>query len=218
MYTVKSAMKEVEGLSEPSKMPGYSYNLPAQECNVGSKLIKIIGSVCADCYALKGRYRFPNVKDAQYRRLHSMLTNPKWVSALAFLINWYAKKIKYFRWHDSGDLQSLDHLKKIVKICKLTPTVKHWLPTRELQLIRQYKRECGEFPDNLTVRVSAAMVDGKPLKGFENTSTVVKSIQRSEYKTNKDFVICPSSLQDNKCKDCRACWDKEVSNVAYIIH
>ena len=52
------------GLSKPSKMPGYAYNLPATECKIGSKLVKVPGSVCHGCYALKGRYRFPNVKDA----------------------------------------------------------------------------------------------------------------------------------------------------------
>ena len=29
------------GLSKPSKMPGYAYNLPATECKVGAKLAKV---------------------------------------------------------------------------------------------------------------------------------------------------------------------------------
>ena len=29
------------GLSKPSKMPGYAYNLPATECKVGSKLLQL---------------------------------------------------------------------------------------------------------------------------------------------------------------------------------
>ena len=90
------------GLSKPSKMPGYSYNLPATKCITGSKLVKIPGSVCFGCYALKGRYRFPNVKDAMQRRLDS-LTHPLWVQAMATSI--LDTKIEFFRWHDSGDLQ-----------------------------------------------------------------------------------------------------------------
>ena len=31
-YTVATAMKEVGGLGKPSKMPGFSYSVPAQEC------------------------------------------------------------------------------------------------------------------------------------------------------------------------------------------
>ena len=93
MYTVKQAWKEVGGLSEPSKMPSYSYNLPAKECNVGSKLVKIPNSVCSICYALSNNYaRYPVVEKAMYRRLHLMQKNPNWLSAMVFLINWYGKK------------------------------------------------------------------------------------------------------------------------------
>jgi len=56
-------------LSKPSKMPGWSYGIPAKECKTGSKLAKIPGTVCHGCYALKGCYVFPNVQEAQYKRL-----------------------------------------------------------------------------------------------------------------------------------------------------
>jgi len=44
----------VGGLSKPSKMPGWSIGLPAKECKTGGKLQAVKGSVCFDCYALKG--------------------------------------------------------------------------------------------------------------------------------------------------------------------
>ena len=69
----KKELKEITGgLSKPSKMPGFSYNFPATRCITGSKLVKIPGSVCSGCYALKGRYRFSNVKNAMQRRLDSI--------------------------------------------------------------------------------------------------------------------------------------------------
>ena len=52
------AWKLVGGLSKPSKMPGWSIGIPAKECKTGGKLQKIPGSVCFDCYALKGCYVF----------------------------------------------------------------------------------------------------------------------------------------------------------------
>ena len=121
------ALQLVGGLSRPSKMPGWSYGLPAAECKTGSKLQKVKGSTCSNCYALKGCYIFKVVQAAQYRRLES-IKNPGWVAAMVHLIN--SKKSKYFRWHDSGDVQDLDHLNKIFKVCELTPGVSHWLPTR----------------------------------------------------------------------------------------
>ena len=211
-WNVKTALAEVGGLGKPSKMPTFSYNLPAEECNVGSKLRLVKGSVCSLCYALKGRYMFPNVQNALYKRLDLMRNNPNWISAMAWLINWYGKKTSYFRWHDSGDVQDMEHLKKIVKVVKLTPTVKHWLPTREAKIVKEYTKEYGDFPSNLIVRVSATMIDGKPHKFHIHTSTVV-----SESKKAVDWV-CPSNQQDNECKDCRACWDKDVKDVAYIQH
>ena len=52
---LKKEAKEITGgLSKPSKMPGPAYNLPAQACITGAKLVQIPGSVCEGCYALKG--------------------------------------------------------------------------------------------------------------------------------------------------------------------
>ena len=107
------ALKIIGGsLSKPSKMPGWSIGLPAKECKTGGKLQKVPGSVCYDCYALKGCYVFKVVQDAQYRRLEA-IKDPQWVEAMAHLIN--SKKPDVFRWHDSGDVQDLDHLMKISK-------------------------------------------------------------------------------------------------------
>ena len=218
-YTVATAIKEVGGLGKPSKMPGFSHGVPAQECKTGSKLVKVKGSVCYNCYALKGNYkRFPAVVRALYNKLDKIENNPKFIGAMAFLINWYFTKTtptndyRFFRWNDSGDIQSVRHLIKIVEVCKLTPNVKHWLPTREAKVIKEYLKDYGGiFPSNLIVRVSATMVDGAPHKFHEHTSTVVSS------KTSKSYT-CPAPTQGNECKDCRACWDKRVSNVAYLEH
>jgi len=189
-------------LSKPSKMPGWAYGIPAKECKVGSKLAKIPGTVCHGCYALKGCYVFPNVQAAQYKRLDS-ITDPRWVQAMAAQI--LRHKSKWFRWHDSGDIQSLDHLKKIFAVCILTPDVNHWMPTREAGILAQVTPD--QVPANLIIRLSATKVDGSPSSSWQHTSTVV-----TEGKT------CPAAEQDNKCLSCRACWDKSIPNIAYGKH
>ena len=126
----KEANKITGGLSAPGKMPEGSYNLPARACITGAKLREIPGTPCYKCYAFKGRYNFPNVKDALTRRLES-ITHPQWIEAMAVLV----KGKKFFRWHDSGDIQSVDHLKKIFQVCDLTPDTQHWLPTQERQFL-----------------------------------------------------------------------------------
>ena len=194
------ALKLVGGLSKPSKMPGWAYGLPAKECKTGSKLVKVEGSTCHGCYALKGCYVFKVVQEAQYRRLASV-KHELWTAAMALLIN--SKKSKYFSWHDSGDVQDEDHLLKIFAVCKLTPSVKHWMPTREAWV----KRFLPLKPHNLIVRFSAPMVDQEAPSSWPHTSTVVTSGR-----------TCPAPTQDNECKDCRACWDPSVKNVAYGQH
>ena len=194
------ALKIVGGLSKPSKMPGWAYGLPAKECKTGSKLVKVEGSTCHGCYALKGCYVFKVVQEAQYRRLASV-KHELWTAAMALLIN--SKKSKYFRWHDSGDVQDEAHLLKIFAVCKLTPSVKHWMPTREAWV----KRFLPLKPHNLIVRFSAPMVDQEAPSRWPHTSTVVTTGR-----------TCPAPTQDNECKDCRACWDPTVKNVAYGQH
>ena len=194
------ALKIVGGLSKPSKMPGWAYGIPAKECKTGSKLRKVKDSVCYNCYALKGCYVFKVVQDAQYRRLASV-KHELWTGAMALLIN--SKKSKEFRWHDSGDVQDEAHLLKIFAVCKLTPDVKHWMPTREAW-VKHFLPEC---PDNLVIRFSMPMIDQPAAGGWDNTSTVVTA-----------GATCPAAKQNNECKNCRACWDKSVKNVAYGKH
>tara|TARA_B100000214_G_scaffold370112_1_gene344229 strand:- start:222 stop:821 length:600 start_codon:yes stop_codon:yes gene_type:complete len=194
------ALKIVGGLSKPSKMPGWAYGLPAKECKTGSKLVKVPGSVCHGCYALKGCYVFKVVQDAQYRRLKS-LGHPLWVGAMALLIN--SKKSKFFRWHDSGDVQDEAHLLKIYAVARLTQSTQHWMPTREAWV----KHFLPLKPNNLVVRFSSPMINQQAHAGWQHTSTVVT-----------EGATCPAPKQGNSCGDCRACWDNTVKNISYGKH
>lgn len=220
--TLKQAREIAGTLSNPSKMPGFGYGLPAQLCSVGSRLAKIAGSVCSKCYALRGNYQYENVKKSLRFRAESLL-HPYWVDAMVYQITVCSEKknLLEFRWHDSGDIQSLRHLEMICEVCHLTPNIRHWLPTREVSIIRQYLRTYGNFPRNLCVRVSSPMVDDKPISGFPNTSTVI-SHQKLEDHFNKNgtggHFVCPAPLQGNKCGDCRECWNRDRNNVAYVEH
>ena len=169
---LKEAKQITGGLSSPSKMPGYAYNLPAWECVTGVKLQAVAGSVCAGCYAMKGRYRFKNVKDALNRRLNS-LPHPQWVEAMTVLVSHYSRAVPFFRWHDSGDLQGADHLKNIFEVCNATKQVQHWMPTREAKLLTYLQPEV--VPKNLIIRVSSHMIDQRPVKFWPHTSSVVRA-------------------------------------------
>jgi len=200
----KEAIEITGGLSKPNKMPGPSINLPTGACITGTKLRDVKGSTCEGCYAHeRGRYRFPNVKDAMQRRL-DRLHDPRWIEAMVTLID----KQPVFRWHDSGDIQSAKHLTNIFEVCKRTPSTRHWLPTRESRFISLMDPDV--VPKNLKIVLSDHMNNQQvPPSWWPYTSGV---------STDHKQVTCPAASQGNKCLDCRKCWDRNTKRVIYGKH
>lgn len=131
----------------------------------------------------------------------------------------------FFRWHDSGDLQGVWHLENIAEVCRRTPTVTHWLPTREYDYIKRFL-ESAAVPDNLCVRLSAHMIDQDPvlppeLEGFPTSTVSSVSLIGTGFQLveGKGSIECRAvEARDNKCGPCRACWDRRVKNVSYPQH
>ena len=162
-------------------------------------------------------YGFPTVRAAQSKRMGAVKralasedARAEWVDAMAHLIG----KQQWFRWHDSGDVFSLEYLEMIVDVVKATPATRHWLPTRELLTVRRYQRKHGAFPGNLTVRLSLPKVDastGDADKVRESFGLPTSTVSTTD-------PTCPARTQGNECRDCRACWDGAVANVSYAKH
>jgi hypothetical protein len=211
LLTVKEAVAITGGLSDPDKLPGYAYNIPAYRCLLGSALRRTPGSVCSGCYAHAGRYVFPVVKAAMERRFKALM-HDRWEEGMIFLISRYArtKGFNHFRWHDSGDLQGAWHLSKIAAVCKGTPEVDHWLPTRECSIVREFGED---VPDNLVIRLSATMIDGKT----KDIGLPISSVHRDPT-SYPDAFICTAPGNHNKCGSCRACWSPAVRHVSYRYH
>ena len=202
-------MKEKEiavgGLSNPSKMPWFAYNIPAKACLIGSYLVAVLDSVCSVCYALGGRYMFPVVIAAMERRL-ALIGKPEWADNMVRVLTAKAKKTtklkRYFRWHDSGDLQGLWHLRAIGHIAYETADlISYWIPTKELKQVRDYEKQYGQLPDNLCVRVSAMMVGSSAPKCDYPTSTVIsrgeiENLFLCSYHKAKEILneLCPASM------------------------
>lgn len=231
--TVKQAKAIVGGLSQPSKMPSYAYNLPASRCKTGSKLNKIKGSVCYGCYAADTiewtkrkckasgkwaltRYTMHAVQRALENRYQS-LSDPLWVPAMVYLIRHFAKPnvnrgrkaVRYWRWHDSGDLQDSNHLANIITVAEYTSNVKHWLPTREYSIARD-----SSPPPNLTIRLSAHMENGSPPNGFGFPTSTVSTGDKPE----NGGLRCFAFKRGGSCGKCRKCWDSNIQNIDYLKH
>ena len=248
-FTLKSSIEQAGKVSSGNtKMPSSTFAISAKHCKVGSKLVNIKGSTCSRCYALKLQNLRPSVNTGwtnNYLKAVNLIdTNPaQWAKACAFQIERITKKLDVLnhRWFDSGDLQSVAMLFAINECAKLTPHIAHWLPTREAKIVQEYRKLYGNEAQNLCIRVSATMIDDKPISGHVQTSTVhrkgstVHGKECLAYRTNTDNKVLTvpeynafkalgkvekvaSGIDLGHCGACRACWSKEVSNISYPLH
>lgn len=166
--------------------------------------------ICQKCYAVRGTYMYKSTEGRRKRNL-LIMKQDNFVEEMKLLLF----NDRWFRWFDSGDIPSIDIIKKIIKVCKETPWVKHWIPTNswDVPKLLPYLKEL-ESLKNVTVRYSSRTYN----ESIDwNISSMVVTNNYTKKSTKKKF-ICPSSQQGGKCLTCRACWDKKVKVVIYKKH
>jgi len=197
-------------LSNPSKMPCYSWDLQALDDCIGSKDSEgTLVPACKICYATEGFYVMPNaIKLRAYNK--EDWKRPEFVDEFVYLL----RDQTFFRWFSSGDIKWWKLAQKILEVMERTPHCKHWLPTRMLK--PKFKNhvaiinKMAELP-NVSVRFSSDSIDGSYQD--EHGSTIIP------YDDNRPGVkICRAYDNGGKCGDCRACWDKNVPTIAYVMH
>jgi hypothetical protein len=216
--TKKQAAIVTGGLTKTSKMPCMSYSLPIIACRTGFRMRAIAGSVCSTCYAGKNFYAMyaGTIEPAQHARLDATLNADleEWVSAMVCLIG----DDEYFRWLDSGDLQSIEMLERIAEVCRRTPKTRHWLPTREYSIVAAFSAQY-DVPLNLVIRLSAMFPD-QPVKVPASlagvSGVVVSNVHKAGSKSLGSRCIAPD--QGGKCGDCRNCWNRKIKTVSYQNH
>jgi hypothetical protein len=186
---------------EKNGKTGLSLSLHPRLCGMGGKLRKVKGSTCANCYAFRGRIHFGNVIASLMRNYDQYLTDPNWVEHQAERIG----NAKLFRWFSRGDLLSYSMLLDIVDVCKLTPNTRHWLPTKEVRYLAQFKREGRQYPDNLCVRLSSFMVD-KP-----HSKLLLSKLGVGTHNVSTKKWDCEAK----ECGDCDTCWDRSVECITF---
>lgn len=204
-------------LTQTSKMPCKSYSLPVIACITGFKMAQIPDSIRSHCYADKGFYRMysATVEPAQHARLDSITSTPidVWVDGMVTLIG----LDEYFRWLDSGDIQSVDMLRRIALVCEATPHTSHWLPTREYAIVRQYIDVYGALPSNLTIRLSAMYFD-KPVVVPKSLQGIAGVETSNAHRTGAPMGFeCEASTRDGQCGPCRHCFHR-TGPVSYPFH
>lgn len=202
-------------ISKTSKMrvngkPVKSFSLPAGASCPGSK----DAEVCKSCYAKSGFYHMPVVKNVREHNKEVYKT-PEFVDNMVKIIG----KDKYFRFFDSGDIETPVLAKKIYEIIKATPNTKYWLPTRcdTIPRINCIINDIKTLP-NVAVRLSANNLGlSKPERDGVN-SYVINPSDISEAKAN-GINICPVTTPGStqkSCDSCTLCYTN--AKVAYVLH
>ena len=150
--------------------------------------------------------------DAVVQAMESEAQAQLWVDSIVALIG----DDPFFRWHDSGDLQGVLHLRLIAQVAERTPHCRHWLPTREYAMVKEYVQTFGPIPENLIVRLSAMYPD-EPVR-IPASLAGIPGITASNVHSTGPAVgeVCKAPAQGGECRDCRACWTDAV--VSYKLH
>jgi len=169
--------------------------------------------VCKGCYAKKGSYHYPSVKAVRAHNREDYHRDD-WVSDMVTEIN---KSYSYFRWFDSGDVESVELANKIYEVVKQTPETKHWLPTRtdKIPKINSVLVKISELP-NVSVRRSADNYGFKKERQGVNSYVIHKEdLQEAE---NRGVYVCPvtANKERKSCDDCTMCYTAQA--VAYLLH
>ena len=148
-------------LSKTSKMPCKSFALPAMKTCLGAiNSDGKVKDVCRGCYAMKGSYQW---RPAKALRENNRLSVSNELHSFASDMLKLLKKEKnnYFRWFDSGDVFDNDFLYEIYKVCKQTPHINHWIPTKAREILDNATWEKLESLPNVKVRYSSDSINGE---------------------------------------------------------
>lgn len=229
MQTLKQLKQHGVVTKGNSKIHGSSFSTSPWACNVGQSLVNVEGSTCSNCYAIKMGKVYPSAKQSWQNNLdlfrQAVIDNtvPEWCEAMAQQImrvsDLKARRGRpgsgYHRWFTAGDLDSYTMLLAFLMVARLTPSIRHWLPTREKALVRRLSNDLGQtIPPNMVIRVSAAMIDGAPL-AINGPGIVTSTVHKQSQPIG---LNCPSYSTGGSCATCSACWSNQVANVSYPQH
>ncbi|MBT5607624.1 MAG: hypothetical protein HN742_37270 [Lentisphaerae bacterium] len=190
-----------------------SLSLPAvvdcPACELSVRMAKAAGKspICERCYAQKGRYVFPKVRENQ--RLRSQWWHDTAPVDRAVILADAIKReglLRYFRCYDSGDLD-LSAIETWLVFADLLPDIKIWIPTRTWVLpeFMPGLRALNAHP-RIVVRPSAVAFDDPP-EEIPGLSGGHSAHWREPIKAG---YRCPGN-----CATCRTCWDEPELSVGF---
>ena len=212
-------------ISKPTKMKITGkrvgcWSLEARKSCPGSKNPDgSVVAVCQSCYATKGMYRFPVVKAVRQNNQQDYHRDD-WVGDMVKEVS----KYDYFRWFDSGDIETPELAHKIKTVIYRTQSTKHWLPTRSdkipkiNEIIADTDSKAGiATRSNVAVRPSADNIGLNNQERPGVNSYVIKPEEIFDAK-RQGIYVCPVGVNPSQksCDTCTMCYTN--AKVAYVLH
>ena len=189
-----------------SKLGGqiYSINLPpVVTCRADAPCFK-------GCYACKGNWLFPKVKNSLSQNLEAYKGNPTLffdsVAAQTALV-------RFCRWHSSGDIVDMQYFEGMCKVARKNKETHYLCFTKKYEIINEFLSKGKRIPKNLSIVLSAwsNWISENP---YDLPMTYVYGKEFNNELIPKDAIPC-----GGKCETCQACWTlKKGQHVYFLKH
>ena len=189
-----------------SKLGGqiYSINLPPiVTCRADAPCFK-------GCYACKGNWLFPNVKNSLQQNLEAYKNNHtlffESVAAQTALV-------RFCRWHSSGDIVDMQYFEGMCKVARKNKGTHYLCFTKKYEIINEFLSKGKRIPKNLSI-VFSAWSNWIPENPYDLPMTYVYGKEFNNELIPKDAIPC-----GGKCENCQACWTlKKGQHVYFLKH
>lgn len=223
-------------LSNPSKMPGYGFSLPAiKACpwradnRTMARILAMMTPtaaaeysqrlVCNHCYAQGGYYLMPTVIHALETRMAFVLASlrAKDGEFVRHMIRAIRKECLrrggaylWFRIHDDGDFFSPEYVRAWIEIVRACPDIHFWAPTKSYRgpaAMLAALRNLHAEP-NMYLSLSAIEIDG--------TAPMIDGLgAAAEVVSDPALATCRAFDNHGHCGECRRCW---AGGSSYHVH
>lgn len=189
-----------------SKLGGqiYSINLPpVVTCRSDAPCFK-------GCYACKGNWLFPSVKNSLQHNLEAYKSNP----TLFFeSVATQTALVRFCRWHSSGDIVDMQYFEGMCKVARKNKETHYLCFTKKYEIINEFLSKGKRIPKNLSI-VFSAWSNWIPENPYDLPMTYVYGKEFNNELIPKDAIPC-----GGKCETCQACWTlKKGQHVYFLKH
>lgn len=159
------------------------------------------------CYAMKGNWLFPTVKQSLLGNLRAYKQNPnKYFNDIA------AKTAlaRFVRWHSSGDIPDTVYLAGMCKVARKNKNTDYLAFTKRFEMVNDFISAGKKIPKNLHI-IFSAWENFMPENPYSFPVTYVWSKNFDNSAIPKDAIPCAG-----KCDHCLACWKLKKTQSVYF--